>query len=328
MATETTMGLEDQIEAMRREKSQLLDELIVAYRQMEQHLQSSELERGIAYQELRERNRDLRTRLEELGTAHEELKNIQQMLLRSERLAAMGQMAAALVHEIRNPVTVMLGHLEMITSGLREPSAQSLEQIHKAGAYLRRLTENVLSFSRQSRGEATSVDLNEVLGKVEEFVKPVAKRAELKVVRGSGISHVVADPGQVQQILVNLILNALDATEGTGRITLRTGVACIQAEISRDECDRRSCELAIEMEPEALSRDFAFVEVQDDGPGIPREHMVHIFEAFFTTKGEEQGTGLGLSIARSIVGEWGGNILVSSKEHQGTGFKVFLPAAH
>lgn len=319
-------GLRAQVEGLKQENTFLLNELEIIYRKVEEHLLASGHEREIAYQELRDRNRELQDRLEELEKAHRELQETQQMLIRSERMAAMGEMAAAIVHEIKNPLTVIIGRVELmmlVGDGVRR---QDLEILLKWGEYLRDLVENILRFARHHRGKACDLDLNALLTKLEAFVKPIIRHVAVQVDLTPGILHITADPGQIEQVLMNLVLNALDAVGRRGRIYLTTGRGSIRAAIEQEVAAGRPHKLAIETE-EALTGDFVFAEVRDDGPGISEGHLSQIFEAFFTTKGAEKGTGLGLSIARTILTEWGGNILVSSTEGQGASFKVFLPSA-
>jgi signal transduction histidine kinase len=319
--------LRKQVEGLEQEKTFLLNELEAIYRKVEEHLLASGHEREVAYQELRGRNRELQDRLEELEKAHRELQETQQMLIRSERMAAMGEMAAAIVHEIKNPLTVIIGRVELmmlVGEGVRR---QDLETLLKWSEYLRDLVENILRFARHHRGKACELDLNALLTKLEAFVKPIIRHASVRLGLAPGIPRVVADPGQIEQVLMNLVLNALDAVGRRGHISLNTGRGSIQAAVEQEVRAGRPHRLAIEMEGEALTGDFVFAEVRDDGPGISEAHMGRLFEAFFTTKGAEKGTGLGLSIARTILTEWGGNILASSAEGQGASFKVFLPSA-
>ena len=313
---------------LEQENAQFLEELETVYRQVEEHLLASEREQEIAYQELRDRNRHLQNRLEELQAANLELSKTQQMLIRSERLAAMGEMASAVVHEIKNPLSIILGHAELI--GLHTDVAtqeRGLKAIRKAGEYLGELAENILRFARHHQGEAHHLDLNTLLIGLQDLMKPIVRGVDFVVELHPDLPQVLADRSQVEQTLMNLILNAQDAMEKTGRLWLRTGRSSIQAAVEQERSAGRPCKLAVEIDEDLQAMDFVFAEVQDSGPGISGEHMDRIFEAFFTTKGEVKGTGLGLSIVRTIVSGWGGEILVSSRKGEGASFRVFLPPA-
>ncbi len=307
----------NEVDALRLERTALLDELETIYRQVEVEFYARGREQEITYQELRERNKELQRRLDEL-------QETQRMLIRSERLAAMGEMAAAIVHEIRNPLTVILVRTEMMQEH-RDRSAQNLEMILRSAEYLKKLTENVLHFSRAQMGDARSLDLNEVVFELEAFVKPIVRNVEMQLEVDPEIPKVLADPSQVEQVLMNLVLNALDAVGSNGQVTLTTGRGSVEETVKQEIEANRPHKLAIEMRESGLAGDFAYVEVRDRGPGIRPGDLDHLFEAFFTTKETGKGTGLGLSIVRTIVAEWGGNVLVASTEGEGTSFKVFLP---
>ncbi len=325
MSDAEVAGLRAQVEALKQEKAHLLNELETSYRQMEEHLLASDREREIAYQELRERNRELQNRLEELERAHRELREAQRMLVRSERLAAMGEMAAAIVHELKNPLAVIIAQMSWILDQDSSPTKRSLERVLEASENLRDLVENVLGFARHHRGEAHDLDLNALLTELKAFVEPILKGAEVALDLEPDLPRVLADPAQIEQVLMNLTLNAVDAVGGNGRICLATSGGSIQEAVEEEARAGRPHMLAVEVGEETLAKRFVSAEVRDSGPGISEGHLAHLFEAFFTTKGEEKGTGLGLSIARTIVREWDGNILVSSTEGQGASFRVFLP---
>jgi signal transduction histidine kinase len=142
--------MKERIALLEAENASLLDELEAIYRQVEEHLSASRHEREIAYQGLRDRNRELQHRLEELERTNRELQETQRMLVRSERLAAMGEMAAAIVHEIKNPLTVIIGRAQLMAMS-EVPDRKDLESLLKSGDYLRTLIENVLGFARNHR---------------------------------------------------------------------------------------------------------------------------------------------------------------------------------
>ena len=324
MDEQKNKDLESQVSALELERAAMLDELEAVYVQMEEHLSAARLERDIAYQGLRERNLELEQRLAELEKALHDLQETQQMLIRSERLAAMGEMAAAMVHEIRNPLSVIIGSADLLRLGGGDPQ-KDLELLLKASEFLMDLSHNILQFSRHHRGKASDFDLNALITKLEALVKPLFKIVDLRFALRGGLPLVRADPNQIEQVIMNLILNALDAVGHGGLIQVATGTGSIQKAVAEEVRTGRYWALAVETDEEVQAGECVYAEVQDNGPGIHKAHMSRLFESFFTTKGEEKGTGLGLSIARTILSEWGGNILVASSEGSGATFKVFLP---
>ena len=318
--------LETEVETLKRERALLLDELESAYLRMEAQLLGSEHEREIPYQELRDRNAQLEFRLGELEKAHHELQETQRMLIRSERLAAMGEMAAAIVHEIKNPLTIILGRIGLVEYEGGVIGQKDLDVIGRAAEYLKGLADNVLRFARQHEGEARSTDLNQVIAGLEDFVKPIIRSVDLHLDLNRNIPRALADSGQAEQVLVNLIINAVDALQDGGEVTLRTGTGTVKDAVAAERAAGRPYMLAIETEEGASTGPYVFGEVRDNGPGIGERDLERIFETFFTTKPEGEGTGLGLSICRTIVGGWGGNILIASTKGQGVSSKVFLPA--
>ncbi len=324
MEEKKNKDLESRVSALELERAAMLDELEAVYVQMEEHLSAARLEREIAYQGLRERNLELEQRLAELKKALNDLQETQQMLIRSERLAAMGEMAAAMVHEIRNPLSVIIGSAELLKMGGGDPQ-KDLERLLKASEYLRDLSHNILQFSRHHRGKASDLDVNALIAKLESLVKPIFKTVELRLALKDGLPSVRVDPNQIEQVIMNLILNALDAVGDRGLIQVGTGTGSIQTAVAEETRKGRYWVLAVETDEEVQAEECVYAEVRDNGPGIHKAHMTRLFESFFTTKGEEKGTGLGLSISRTILSEWGGNILVGSSEGSGTTFKVFLP---
>lgn len=318
-------NLEDQADQLQQDNTRLLNELETIYRETEELLVAVDHERVVAYQELKARNLELEDRLNELNGAYAELSEAQNMLVRSERMAAMGEMASAIVHEINNPLHLIGIHVELLMNQRKKFNGRSLEEIVAALDRLKRLTTNVLLFSRRQQKETSSVDLNSVLIKLLDFMEPVLKVFDVRLALGQDVPPVHADASQVEQVLINLLLNAREVVKGGGYVTLATGTGTIEQAMEMESCFGRTCLLAVDLEPGAGSSPFAFVEVRDSGPGIPTDLMPQIFQAFFTTKAGDEGTGLGLSISKTIVKNWGGNILAASSPGQGASFRMFLP---
>jgi len=309
-----------EVEQVKLENAHLLDELEMAYQQMEKVLAEAEREKRIAYEELGRKNEELRRRLIDL-------EQTQMMLVRIERLSAMGQMAAAIVHEINNPLTVIAGRVQMML--LEEEDSDKKEQLEHVLAAVWRLsdlTQNILGFARKRLTAARPVDLGDLIWETMDFFAPLMKTVEVETELASDLPKVKADPSQVGQILTNLLMNAMDAMNGRGegRLLVATGMERLTDLISREEKAGWQTALAVEADEEELEDRWVYAEVRDNGPGIQAKDMDNIFEAFFTTK-EDKGTGLGLAISRHIATEHQGNILVASQVGTGTSFRLLLP---
>ncbi len=228
----------------------------------------------------------------------------QQKLVRSERLAAVGKMAAAIAHEIRNPMSSIGLNAELLEEEFsRLPNGASSEavglarSIQKEVDRLSGITEEYLRFARLPRPKPERESLGGIVSGLLQFQKEELQKKGIRIVveLTSDLPAVLADEGQLRQALLNLIRNAADAMSGGGTLTVAT----------------------------KKLEGGAQVRVADTGPGIPSDVLPHIFEPFFSTK--EGGTGLGLALTRQIVEEHGGRIDVESKAGQGTKFLVWLP---
>lgn len=239
-----------------------------------------------------------------------ELKATQERLVQTNRMASMGQLAASVVHEVNNPISAVLNLSMYLQRILGEDGVppdrldafrRHLGQISDETARAGRIVTDLLSFSRRSTPQRAPADLNDVM---ERAVSLVRHRGELESIRIVTEPHpslppVSCDHAQIEQVVVNLLLNALEAIEGSGTVVLRTGV-----------------------EPET---DSVVLQVQDDGPGIAQEHIGRIFDPFFSTKEGEKGVGLGLAVVYGIVEAHDGRLGVTSRVGAGTTFTVRLP---
>jgi len=235
-------------------------------------------------------------------------------LRHTERLATLGQLSAGMAHELGTPLNVIAGRAKLIRSQGMPP-----EDIDRSariiGEQTERMTEimrQLLSFARRGESRKQQVDANSLLRMVEPLLEPMAhkNRVVLELVKAEQPIPVQADPGQLQQVLLNLMLNGIQAMPEGGRLVL--------------SCEH--CEAA--ETPENVGADAAGwvrLQVRDQGSGIDPETLSHIFDPFFTTKDVGQGTGLGLSIAYGIVEEHGGWIAVDSEPGAGSCFSVYLP---
>ena len=246
------------------------------------------VEKAILEEKLLEYSRELERKVEERT----------RQLLHAERLATIGTLASGVAHEINNPATSILLDAERIleenlsNSEVREIAEGIVRQVER----IRRITRSLLLFSRQSEFEPREVDLNGVIEDALEVLRPRLKNVKVEK-RFGELPTIKGDPSQLQQVFVNLILNALQAMPGGGTLTLET----------------------LTEGGEVVAR------VRDTGVGIPREHLSKIFDPFFSTKKPSEGTGLGLSICQGIVERHNGKIEVESKLGEGTAFTVRLP---
>ena len=319
----------EKIAGLEAENTRLLDELEMAYLQLEEVLNSADHEIRVAYDELRKRNHALQHRLSELEQAHVRLQESQSMLLRSERMSAMGQLAATIVHEIKNPLSLISGHVElMLLRDSEHAQKDQLESILQAVWRLSDLTDNILGFARQKPVESQALDPSAVAGQVVDFFMPlIGRRIAVQRDLPPGLPQVCVNPSQIEQVLTNFMMNAMDAVhrQEEARLEVSTGVANIDAVMAREKVAGWQIHLAIDTEPGARQDAQVFVEVRDNGAGVAAETLSQVFDPFFTTKDEKQGTGLGLAICRSIAEDCQGNILMATRAGAGTSLRLFLP---
>ncbi|PLX94012.1 MAG: hypothetical protein C0621_06135 [Desulfuromonas sp.] len=238
---------------------------------------------------------------EALQKANDDLKTMQEHLIRSERLAAIGQLAAGVSHEIDNPVGIILGYAELLLEDTPppDPRRDDLLAIIDECKRCRRITGGLLDFSRSSAPCRRAVAVDELLESTLTALRPqkIFKNLTLTLEAEGGLPHLIADADQLRQILVNLLLNAAQILAGQGEILLR--------------CYRKD--------------DLLEIACEDTGPGIPDALQEKIFEPFFSTKARGEGTGLGLSICRRLVEEHGGTLCAATSERGGGLFILSLP---
>ena len=243
-------------------------------------------------------------RTRELALALEELRAAQKQLVRSEKLAAIGQLTAGVAHEINNPIAVMQGNLDLVREELGEAAAPVQnelrlldEQIHR----VRIIVTKLLQFARPDEfaGYVETVDANAAVADCLVLVRHELKKGDIEVVQDlRATGPVRLNRNELQQVLINLAVNAVHAMAAGGRLTFVT-----------EDWDGKGVRIG----------------VRDTGAGIPPEHLARVFDPFFTTK-KTQGTGLGLSISLALIERYGGTISVDSRVGEGTEFSVFLLA--
>jgi len=236
-------------------------------------------------------------------------------LRQSQKMQAIGQLAGGVAHDFNNLLMVVKGHAEILRDRLSEssPLLNNVEQVDKAVDRASSLTRQLLAFSRMQVLHARVLDLNEVVGgMIKMFSRVIGENIEMTFVPGRKLGPVKADPSQVEQVLLNLVVNARDAMPQGGRLTIET---------SNIELDRDYSAKHHDIEPGP----WVMLTVTDTGCGMDTETQSHIFEPFFTTKAQGKGTGLGLATVYGVVKQSGGFIYVYSEVGHGTTFKIYLP---
>lgn len=245
-------------------------------------------------------------------TSHREL---EAQLRQAQKMEAFGQMAAGVAHDFNNLLTVIVGNAAMLQLDDLEPAArtEALTEIEQAAERAGNLTQQLLTFSRRRVMRPCDIDLNDVLASVAKMLRRlIGEDIALETRQTPGVAPVNADPAMVEQVLVNLALNARDAMPGGGRLVLETGP------VDYDAVPRHA-------HPQARPGKFVCLTVSDTGTGIAPEHLPHIFEPFYTTKDVGKGSGLGLAAALSIVEQHRGWMEVESAVGRGATFRIFLP---
>ncbi|HVZ72311.1 MAG TPA: ATP-binding protein [Polyangia bacterium] len=260
---------------------------------------------------------DLRKQITERERAEEALKRSEEELRQSQKMEAIGRLAGGIAHDFNNLLSIILSYSAMMMEALphEDPLRGDAEQIAIAGQRARDLTRQLLAFSRRQMMRPEVLDLTEVVRGLEPMLRRVlGEDIELTIALAQPTSLVKADPGQIQQILMNLVVNARDAMPDGGKLWIET------ADITLDPKALPSHVRA----PEA-PMPYVCVSVSDTGVGLDEETRAHIFEPFFTTKPKGKGTGLGLSTVLGIVQQSGGHVRVESTPGQGATFRIFLP---
>ncbi len=236
-----------------------------------------------------------------------ERKRLEEQLHHSQRIEAMGRLAGGVAHDFNNLLMVIGGHSQMLLDSMLpgDPARDDLEQVVKATQRATDLTRQLLAFSRRQTVKPAHLSLNVLVQHTERMLQRVlGENIQLITQLAAGLQSVYADRGQLEQVVLNLALNARDAMPQGGTLTLATATATLGA---------------------ANTGDYVLLSISDTGSGISSGVLPHVFEPFFTTK--EHGTGLGLSTSYGIVKQAGGEIEVDSKPGGGTTFRIYLPAA-
>jgi len=261
--------------------------------------------------ELGRLGRSFNEMIRKLSEAQAELERLHhRQLVRADRLASLGEMAAGIAHEIKNPLAGIYGAAQVLSREFPEgdPKREILDEMTALSRRLDNTIRDLLNFARYTEPQFSKANLNEVIDKVLFLLQQVREGKRAKVVRDfdPAMPEIDIDPEQIKQVFLNLALNALQASPGGCTLTIRT----------RAEAPAEA--------PDFLPRHrFVMASVSDDGPGIPAERLPKIFQPFYTTK--ESGTGLGLSMTRKILDLHDGRITVLSEPGKGATFTVLLP---
>jgi PAS domain S-box-containing protein len=244
-----------------------------------------------------------------------ERKNLEAQLRHSAKMEAIGQLAGGVAHDFNNILTAVIGYASLLQRelGAYTLQGQRLGKIIDSAEKAAELTRQLLAFGRKQMLDMKILSLNNVIAEIYDLLKRlIGEEAQLSVVTDPDAGFVRADEIQVQQILMNLIINARDAINPRGKITIETSSVTLD-------------DTYVASHPEAVAGDYVVLEVSDDGAGMTPEVASRIFEPFFTTKEKGVGTGLGLSTVFGIVKQHGGHVSVYSEPGQGATFKVYFP---
>ena len=245
----------------------------------------------------------------------EEKAALEEQLIQSQKMEAVGKLAGGIAHDFNNLLTAVSGYAElaMMQTPVSDRTTQYLQEIHKSAARASDLTRQLLAFSRQQVFEPKVLDLNQLVIDLDRMLRRlIGEDIELVILTTQEKSAVHVDPGQMEQVIVNLAVNSRDSMPEGGKITIETSIVGYHDASSRPY-------------REVPTGDYVLLTVTDTGTGITDEVKEHIFEPFFTTKDVGKGTGLGLSTCYGIVKQSGGYITVESEYGHGTTFRIHVP---
>ena len=244
-------------------------------------------------------------------------KKLEAQLVQSQKMEAIGRLAGGVAHDFNNLMTSVIGNAELVLMSLTkdDPLREDVEEIKKAGDRATALTRQLLAFSRKQVLQPMVLNLNTVLADTDKMLRRlIGEDLEIATILEQELGNVNIDPGQMEQVVMNLAINARDAMPGGGKLTIETS----NVDLDREYAHKKG---AMELEPGP----YVMLAISDKGIGMDKETQAQIFDPFFTTKAKGKGTGLGLSTVYGIIKQSGGYIWIYSEPGQGTTFKIYLP---
>jgi hypothetical protein len=265
-------------------------------------------------EKLREYKQAVDHYIQSLKESNRELRRTQEELIRSEKLSSVGRLAAGIAHEIGNPIGIIVGYLEILRRSLSptDENGDALARVESEVMRIDRIIRELLSFARPSPVNLHPVAVNTV---IDEAIELISHQKEIRAILvekrlDSSLPPVMADESQLKQVMINLFINAMDAMQNGGKLTVTTGQANGAVAVPGGNTPDSSVNIA----------------VSDTGTGIDRESLTNIFDPFFTTKSPGKGNGLGLSVCLRIIETFAGTIAVQSSPGAGSTFTISLPA--
>jgi len=312
--TEATEALRTRAEAMETEIFQRAQQIQDVNRQLREF--QSELERRVESRtaDLRRANEELQREIVEREKTEDALRRSEEQLRQAQKLEAIGRFAGGIAHDFNNLLTVILSYSQMLLRRA-EPTGhrRELEEIQRAGQRAADLTRQLLAFSRQQVLEPAILDMNVVLRNLSTMLMRVlGEDVELKLGRGAALGKVKVDRSQLEQVIMNLVVNARDAMPNGGKLVLETGNVDLDEGYAADH-------VGVTPGP------YVMLAVSDTGAGMDKATQARAFDPFFTTKDVGRGTGLGLATVFGIVKQSGGNLWLYSEPGCGTTIRIYFP---
>lgn len=253
-----------------------------------------------------------------------------EQMKKADRLATVGEMAAGIAHEIKNPLTGIAGVIQILGRdlGKDDPRQKILKEVLEQIDRLDKAVKNLLSFARPPAPNLTIVNVNDVLVKITDFLTPQFNKNRVSVHKefGADMPYIAGDPELLQQVFLNILLNAMQAMKEGGEVAISSVHKVVPSYVLHRMGPEDDVMFGQEDGEHSREEDVVAVSITDTGKGMDPDNMVKIFNPFFTTR--QQGTGLGLSITRKIVEQHGGGITVLSKPDKGTTFTIMFPVAN